>query len=129
MQKKKVIYIAHPISGDIKENLHSIRKIVRHLNLSKTDIVPFVPYYVDVVSLDDNNPVERERGIQNDIALFERGVIDEVHLYGDKISDGMQQEILLARRLNIPVICTSDDMYALFLDFLKSKNLPELQQN
>ena len=127
MQKKKVIYIAHPISGDIKENLHSIRKIVRHLNLSKTDIVPFVPYYVDVVSLDDNNPVERERGIQNDIALFERGVIDEVHLYGNRISEGMKAEILLAKRLGIPVICTSDTLYSEYITFLSSKKLPELQ--
>lgn len=129
MQKKKVIYIAHPISGDIAGNLRSIRAIGRKLNMSNPNIVPFAPYYFDVCCLDDNHPLERERGIQNDIALFERGCIDEVHLYGDKISEGMKAEILLAKRLGIPVICTSDDLYAQYITFLNSKNLPELQEN
>jgi len=103
----KVVYIAHPISGDIEGNLKSIRKIVKHINLSDSSVVPFVPYYVDVVSMDDNYPKNRKRGIQNDKELFSRKVIDEVWLYGDYISRGMQQEIKLAKELGIPVISKS----------------------
>ncbi|MFT3750937.1 MAG: hypothetical protein QM768_21670 [Agriterribacter sp.] len=130
MQKKKVVYIAHPISGDINDNLFSIRKIVRHLNLSRNDIVPFVPYYVDVVSLDDNNPAERDRGIQNDIALFERGIIDEVWLYGNRISKGMQAEILLANSMNIPIRPQTKVLEFELEKLLESiGNYPELQEN
>jgi hypothetical protein len=100
----KVIYIAHPISGDIKGNLEKIRLIVRKLNLSYSDIVPFAPYWLDCHALDDNNPAERQRGIQNDITLFEKKFIDEVWLFGDRISTGMQAEIDLATKLGIPVI-------------------------
>lgn len=119
MQKKKIVYIAHPISGDIEKNLHSIRRIIRELNLANRHIVPFAPYYVDVVSLDDNNPAERERGIQNDHALLERGFVDEMWLYGSRISDGMREEIAIARRMNIPVIASNDILYGELLHILK----------
>lgn len=99
----KVVYIAHPISGDVKGNLEKIRLIVRDLNLNNPDIVPFAPYWLDCFALDDTNPKERERGIQNDIALFNKGFIDEVWLFGDRISVGMKAEIELANQLGIPV--------------------------
>lgn len=112
MQKKKIVYIAHPIGGDVEGNLKKLRNIVRQLNMTYRDIVPFVPYYADVVSMDDSDPHQRERGIENDVALFLSGVIDEVWLYGDRISDGMREEIDLARQLAIPVIAVSDHLYA-----------------
>ncbi len=60
----RIAYIAHPIGGDVKNNLASIRKIVREINLFEADTVPFVPYYADVVSMDDNVKSERERGLK-----------------------------------------------------------------
>lgn len=100
----KIVYIAHPISGDITGNLEKIRLIVRNINLDHSDIVPFAPYWVDCHALDDTVPAERERGIKNDIYFFHRSVIDEVWLFGDRISNGMQAEIDLANQLGIPVI-------------------------
>lgn len=100
----KVVYIAHPIGGDVSGNIEKINAIVRHLNLSDFSIVPFVPYLSDLLTLDDNDWAERQRGILNSKALFKRGVIDEVWLYGGRISAGMMAEIELAKSLNIPVI-------------------------
>ena len=34
----KVVYIAHPISGDIQGNLEKIRQIARIINLTEPDI-------------------------------------------------------------------------------------------
>ena len=99
----KIVFIAHPISGDIKGNLDKIIKIIRTLNLYEPDIVPFAPYWVDCHALDDDIPAERERGIKNDKEFFYRGVIDELWLFGDRISAGMQAEIDLANELKIPV--------------------------
>lgn len=99
----KIIYIVHPISGDIEGNLEKIRAIVKDINLHFTNIVPFVPYYVDVVSLDDTIPEQRARGIMNDKEMFRRKVMDEVWVYGDRISAGMRAEILHAMELKIPV--------------------------
>ncbi|SEV88655.1 hypothetical protein SAMN05428988_0129 [Chitinophaga sp. YR573] len=100
----KIVYIAHPISGDIAGNLEKIRQIVRKINLECADIVPFAPYWVDCHALDDTIPSERERGIKNDTEFFKRGVIDEVWLFGDRISFGMQCEIEMAVSLGISVV-------------------------
>lgn len=105
----KIVYIAHPISGDITGNLEKIRKIVRHINLTEPDVVPFAHYWLDCHALDDNIPEERERGIKNDVALMSAGFINEVWLYGDKISMGMKHEIILANSLNIPVIAKTKE--------------------
>lgn len=100
----KVAYIAHPVGGDIQKNLAAILKIVRYVNLQEPDVVPFAPYLVDCQALDDRIHEERQRGIKNDIALFHKGFIDEVWVYGTHISRGMQAEIDLATRLGIPVV-------------------------
>lgn len=99
----KVAYIAHPISGDIKKNLERIKEIARKINLKEPDTVPFAPYYLDCIALDDDNPFERRRGIMNDTELLKRGFIDEVRLYGSKISNGMLAEIQLAQSLGIEI--------------------------
>lgn len=99
----KVAYIAHPISGDIKGNLLKVQKIGREINLNEPDVVPFAPYFFDCYALDDNVPEERARGIKNDIALLSSGVVTEVRLYGDRISNGMWHEVELAHKLGIQV--------------------------
>ena len=108
----KIAYIAHPISGDIKGNLRKIETIGREINLNEPDVVPFAPYYFDCNTLNDDIEAERERGIKNDIALIERCFIDELRLYGDRISDGMRHEIKLFKKLNIPIVpMTSETRY------------------
>ncbi|MCY1527415.1 hypothetical protein D9M68_624830 [compost metagenome] len=101
--KKQIIYIAHPIGGDVEENIKKVLDIVRVLSANQ-NIVPFAPYIVDVMALDDRNPQERAIGFDHNKALFQTGIIDEVWLFGDRISAGMATEIAWARRLNIPVI-------------------------
>lgn len=100
----KIVYIAHPIGGDVEANLADLRRIIRMINIENLDVVPFAPYYADVVSLDEENTFERSRGIKNDKALFERGFIDEVWLTGPRLSTGMQAEKELAEWLGIPII-------------------------
>ena len=105
--KKKICYIAHPISGDIEVNLKDLARILRFINMLEPGdvrIIPIAPYYADIIALDDNNPLERKRGIENDTALIMTGVFDELWLTGDKISFGMQEEIKLFRSLGKPIV-------------------------
>lgn len=101
---KKLIYIAHPISGDVVANLEDIRRIVKYINRNFPDVVPCVPYYADCVSLDDSIASDRKRGIKNDIAIINTGIFDELWLTGDKISFGMQEEVKLFILLGKEVI-------------------------
>jgi hypothetical protein len=100
----KIVYIAHPIGGDIEANLTDLRRIVKKINYDCRDIVPFVPYYADVVSMDDNEPWERRRGMQNGMAILMSGAVKEVWLTGDIISTGMKYEWEVALSLKIPVL-------------------------
>jgi hypothetical protein len=100
----KIVYLAHPISGNIAHNLERIRIIARKIMLENEDIVAFAPYWFDCHVLNDNIPEERQRGINNDVELFKRNFIDEVWLCGPRISIGMVAEKRLAESLGIPVI-------------------------
>ncbi|MEN9655239.1 MAG: hypothetical protein RL311_147 [Bacteroidota bacterium] len=103
IHKNRIVYIAHPISGDIKNNVKKILEIVKEINLTEKNIVPFVPYLSDVMALDDNKPEQRNKGIRNNIAYFQSGIIKELRVYGDFISKGVAEEISIAKQLNIPV--------------------------
>jgi hypothetical protein len=97
------VYIAHPISGDVNGNLDKIKKIARKINLKEPNVVPIAPYFLDCCALQDDVPKERAKGIANNTYLFERGFIDELRLYGNRITNGMMNEIELAHTLDIPV--------------------------
>jgi hypothetical protein len=111
----KIVYIAHPVGAvdpvndfdafkQVRNNLIHIRRIVRALNLAHQDIVPFAPYVVDCEAMSDWVPAERARGIKNNLALLQSGVVKELWLYGDRISPGMLAEITVADALGIPVV-------------------------
>lgn len=97
----KIVYIAHPISGDIEGNLEKIRLIVREINRTVSNVVPFAPYWLDCHALDDNDPEQRARGIKNDRELIRR-CVDEIWVYGK--SPGIEAEIKLGRALGLPIV-------------------------
>ena len=103
----KVAYIAHPVGND-KRNIDRILDIVRKINLEEPQTVPFAPYIADLMCM-SNVGEERERGIRNDHCLIRKGFIDEVRLYGDHISMGMLEELMLALDLGIPVIPMTEE--------------------
>ncbi|MEZ2446089.1 hypothetical protein AB6805_30445 [Chitinophaga sp. RCC_12] len=100
----KIVYIAHPIGGDVENNLADLRRIIRKINLEMLDILPFCPYYADVVSMDDNVRKERERCLSNDVKVIKSGMVDEMWLTGRWVSAGMDMEKDLAIYLGIPVV-------------------------
>ena len=104
---KKIIYIAHPVGGDVPGNLNKIGAIIRTLSL-QNEVIPFAPYIADISCLDDNVPQERAIGFSHNKAYFDRKVMDAVWLYGPKISNGMAQEIEWAEKLGIPVVSMSE---------------------
>ena len=122
----KIAYIAHPISGDVKGNLISIERIAREINLKEPDVVPFAPYYLDCIVLDDDNPGERSRGIRNDQVLLRAGFVTEMRLYGHKISTGMIHEVVTAIDLGIPVYAmtqqTKGEFHILFPNYKPAQN-------
>jgi hypothetical protein len=99
---KKVVFIGHPVSGDIEGNIKKILAICKKVH--SDEIIPCVPYLVSLQYLDDSVVEDRDMGIVANLECFHRGYIDELWLFGDNISKGMEQEIELAMELGVPII-------------------------
>ena len=106
----KIVYIAHPISGDVSANVQKILAIVKEINMEMPNVVPFVPYLADVLTLNDDLMKERLRGLRNCFAVLSSGIVDELWLYGKAVTRGMRAEIDLALENRIPVIIKDEDM-------------------
>lgn len=106
----KTVYIAHPIGGDVENNIKKLIATCREVNLSEPDIIPFVPYLSDLYALNDEIPEERERGLKNGLSLLKKGFIDEIWLYVDRISNGMRAEINVCLEFGIKVVPKSNEI-------------------
>lgn len=99
----KIVFISHPISGPIRDNLEHLRRAVMTINLHIPDVIPFVPYFCDMLALDDGDPIQALRMQINLAEFFKRKMIDEVWLLGRKITGIMEVHHVLADRFDIPV--------------------------
>ncbi len=94
----KVCYLAHPVAGDVADNMNRARQWLRYLIDTQPEIAfcaPWLPY-LDV--LDEDNPAHRERGMRDDLAIAER--CDGIVLCGGRISSGMRRELDAIAALN-----------------------------
>ena len=98
----KMIFVAHPIGGDVKGNVKKVLKICAEIHTR--NIIPVAPYLISLQYLNDEVIEDRELGMAANHECFYRGYIDELWLYGDRISSGMIEEIKLAREMGIPIV-------------------------
>lgn len=109
--EKRIGYVAHQISGDVAGNVQSVLGILEEIRLNKEgneewkSIIPIAPYIVPLLYLDDDDPEQRELGIEENNYYFRRGFFDELILAGPRISEGMEEEIKLAVEYEIPISC------------------------
>ena len=103
---KKTVFIAHPIKGDIEGNMKKALQICEDVH--SKEIIPIAPYLVSLRYLDDTVIEDRELGIEANVECFNRKYLDELWLFGDRISSGMREEVLLAKKLGIPVIAKTE---------------------
>lgn len=98
----KSVYISHPVAGNLAENVRDILKICKEIHTK--EIIPVVPYLVALQYLEDSIKEDRDLGMRANYECLRRKFVDEVWLFGDRISSGMEAEIRLSLELGIPVI-------------------------
>lgn len=98
----KIVFVSHPISGDVKENVNKVLKICAEIHTR--NIIPIAPYLISLQYLSDEVVEDRELGMAANHECFYRGFVDELWLFGNQISPGMIEEIKLAREMDIPVV-------------------------
>ena len=107
VERNKTVFIAHPIAGDIEGNMKKVLAICKQIHTQ--EIIPVAPYLVSLQYLNDEVVEDRQLGVEANLECFRRGYIDELWLFGDHISTGMKEEILLAKQLHVPVIPKTED--------------------
>ncbi|MFA5831733.1 MAG: DUF4406 domain-containing protein [Candidatus Paceibacterota bacterium] len=117
MKTKKTIFIGHPIGGDVPGNMEKVLKICKEIH--SENAIPVAPYLVSLRYLDDAKPEDRELGCDANLETLRRGYIDEMWLFGDRISSGMKQEVEVALSLGIPVIPKTEGTARDFEEFKK----------
>jgi hypothetical protein len=97
----RVVYMAHPVSGDVEGNLAKARVLIRQMEEAFPDVAIVASWITECEIWDDANPVERAAGLQRDMAVLAR--CHELWLVGPHVSGGMAMERDHAIGLGIPV--------------------------
>lgn len=100
---RKIVYIAHPISGAVRSNISKIERIVESVMKRRGRYFPIAPYLDACRYLDDCNDDDRRVGIAMNKVYFEQRMIDELWVCGN-VSRGVQAEINLAIEYGIDVV-------------------------
>jgi hypothetical protein len=102
----KLIYVASPYAGDIERNTEFAKEACRFV--MDEGHAFFAPHLLYPQVLDEDDPAGRELGLAMGRTVLEW--CDEVWVFGDTISSGMQAEIELAQDLELPVkhICVQE---------------------
>ena len=98
-KKKKIVFICSPFAGDVEGNTRRAKRYGRFAVIEKA--VPIIPHLMYPQFLEENNPEERQLGI--DMGLILLGKCQELWVFGSRISSGMSAEITKAKRWNIPI--------------------------
>ncbi len=99
----KRVYICSPLGGDVAAHIEQVKRYT--LYALKCGMAPVVPHFYALV-LDDNIPEERELGRQAGMNLL--WLCDEIWVFGEVISEGMEAEIRFCKNLNLPVRYIAD---------------------
>jgi len=91
------VYVCHPFADAPVKNAGCVRRICRLI--VEDGLLPLAPhiYLPQFV----NEATEREQAMALCLELME--LADEVRVYGDRITPGMEEEIARARELGLPV--------------------------
>lgn len=83
------VYVCSPFRGDVEHNVERARNYCRQI--SELGKVPIAPHLYFPQFLNDDDPIERLRGISFGLELML--FCEEVWVFGDVISEGMRLEI------------------------------------
>lgn len=94
----KKVYICSPLGDDVESNLEKVKRYTRYALMCGT--APVVPHFY-VLCLDDYNRKEREIGLAAGLGML--WFCDEMWVFGDTVSEGMQSEIQFCKNLKIKI--------------------------
>ena len=100
----KLIYVCSPYRGDVKHNTNNARRYCRFV--CSQGAVPIAVHLHHTQFLDDDIPEERQLGLLLGLHVLRR--CNELWVFGDRVSEGMEAEIKTAHQIGIPIYYYSD---------------------
>lgn len=100
---RPLVYICSPFSGDISANIERAKKYSRYAVDSKA--IPIAPHLLFPQFMDDD--AERELAIFMDMVLLGKG--EELWVFGELVTEGMNAEIAKAKRKNMKIRYFTED--------------------
>jgi hypothetical protein len=98
----KRVYVAHPVGGDVANNLRRARAWYKFLTEGNPWISFQCQWLIDCELWDDADPAAREQGLKRCLANVEG--CHELWLVGPRISDGMARERQHAKAFGLKVV-------------------------
>lgn len=92
----KKVYICAPLGGDVEGNIKRVKRYTEYA--LKCGAAPVVPHFY-ALCLNDNIPAEWELGMAAGLSLL--WFCDELWVFGEKVTSGMEAEIRFCQSLNI----------------------------
>jgi len=96
--RRRRVYVCHPFAHDPLGNIHRVRAISRRL--IDEGALPVAPHLYLPQLLDETT--DRERALSLCLELI--ATCDEVRVFSDAVTDGMERELREAECLDIPVV-------------------------
>ena len=101
-EKLNFIYVCSPYRGNLTEMIRNMNNTAEYCAaIVKEGAVPVAPHLYFPRFMNEDIPEDREFGMKVGRMLLAKCC--EVRVFGDRISEGMQEEINLAKQLNIPI--------------------------
>lgn len=102
-----LVYVCSPYRGDVDENVINARKYSRFTFDEKN--IPITPHLLYPQFINDNDLFERNIAIHK-INYVLIGLCKEMWVFGDVITEGMEREILIAKKRKMRIRYFSKDL-------------------
>jgi len=102
-----LVYVCSPYRGNVEENVNKAREYSRFTFNKKN--IPITPHLLYPQFLNDDDLFERNIAIHK-INYVLLGLCTEIWVFGDDITEGMQREILVAKKRKKPIRYFNKDL-------------------
>lgn len=104
---RPLVYICSPYAGDVQQNTENARRYSRFALLRNT--IPLAPHLLYPQFMNDSDPAERQLA-QHKINYVLVGKCDELWVFGNVLSSGMEYEVSIAKKRRMKIRYFTDDL-------------------
>lgn len=104
---RPLVYICSPYSGDVDVNVARAREYCRFA-VTEKNAIPFAPHLLLPQYMEDSD--SQQRGLAMFMNMVFLGKCNELWVFGERRSEGMQQEIAKAKKRRMTIRYFTEEM-------------------